>query len=172
MVFVVPAVSQVLEASARSLVMPGWAASRHSPGGQPNPVPEPGRSPGLAAPGRPALPRGAPSSLPSRASGSWSSLRRFLLTLRVCCGCAHLCWPQQTRTPGPRGSLSVFPSTSVPPGHLLVPAVLWADAGTAAVGIMGATAPRLGDLQPSCVENELSLAGPVCSRILGVNTAF
>lgn len=54
--FVVPAVSQVLEASARSLVMPGWAASRHSPGGQPNPVPEPGRGPGLAASGRPALP--------------------------------------------------------------------------------------------------------------------
>ena len=52
---VVPTVSQVLEASAHSLVMPGWAASRRSPGGQPNPVQEPGRGPGLAASGCPAL---------------------------------------------------------------------------------------------------------------------
>lgn len=53
--FVVSAVSQVLEAAARSLVMPGWAASCRSPGGQPNPVPEPGCGPGLAASRCPAL---------------------------------------------------------------------------------------------------------------------
>ena len=71
-----------------------------------------------------------------------------------CAACASTCAGlSRLARPGHVGLSPVLPSTSVPPGHLLVPVVLWADACTAAVGVMGAAAPRLGDLRPSCVGN-------------------
>lgn len=106
-------------------------------------------------------------------SGSWFSLWRLLLILRVCCMCVHLCWAQQTRTPGPRGSLSCASLNLCPS---------WAS--SRACGAVGrrvhSGSGRNGGSRPTVRRPSTQLRwelaatrwASVCSRILGVNTAF